>query len=464
MTPRPYQEEAIQHLVDLHNRGLRGLVNGSDMGTGKTLQAIELMRRLDLPTLAVVPKVTVPSWDRHAAEQGTDVSAINWEMVRTGRTPYGKWDDAGEFHWDPAIKFLIFDEAHRAMGRDSKNSQLVRAARRQNILSLVMSATLADTPLEMDALGYVLRLHDGYRPKTTLRDVMQGREVVSFSQWTAKHGCGLVDGEWAFRGTETARAKHMAKINAALYPHKGVRIRIPDLGDQFPECQITAELYETDQPDRVDRLYAEMAAQLAVLYERMQQDVGGPATDNLRAHQEIELLKVPVLLDQTQEAISAGRSVCLFVNYRATLQELCRRLGTNCFIDGTQAGPGGAKRREENRQRFQQDLERAIIIQNEAGGVGLDLPDIHGEYPRTSLVSPGFNAKTARQVSGRTRRDTSQSKSQVRFIFLRGTCEERIHKAVDQSIQKALARKLNHLDALNDGDLMPENMRIYRTF
>src|SRR5215472_14418332 len=148
LEPRSYQEEAIQHLCALYASGARALVNGSDMGTGKTLEAVEVMRRLGSPaTLAVVPKVTIPSWHRHAAAQGVELDAINWEMVRTGRTPF--YDGA---KWHPGIQFLIFDEVHRAMGRDSKNSELVRAARRQNIRTLAMSATLADSPMEMDAI------------------------------------------------------------------------------------------------------------------------------------------------------------------------------------------------------------------------------------------------------------------------------------------------------------------------
>jgi len=35
--------------------------------------------------------------------QGSDLDAIGWEMVRTGRTPYGTWHEDGEhFIWNKA--------------------------------------------------------------------------------------------------------------------------------------------------------------------------------------------------------------------------------------------------------------------------------------------------------------------------------------------------------------------------
>jgi hypothetical protein len=302
----------------------------------------------------------------------------------------------------------------------------------------------------MDAIGYLLRLHDGYRPQPTLRNL----EPLSFSKWTAKHGCGLADGEWIFRGSADVQRKHMAKIWEEIFPSKGLRIKISDLRalGLFPDAQITAELLDIEQPERVDMLYQTMQRAIDALHERAANDIGGAQTELLRARQEVELLKLPVFADLGQEAIAAGRSVVCFVNFRQSVVELCRLFDTDCFIDGTQAGPSGARQREANRLRFQTNDSRVIICNGEAGGVGLDLDDLTGDYPRTELISPGWNAKTERQKTGRTVRASSKSASLIRFIFAAGTCEEKI--------QRALARKLDNMDALNDGDLFPGNLEI----
>lgn len=452
MTPHKYQVESIEHL----KRVLPcwgAAVDGSDTGTGKTLVAVEVMKSLDLPTLVVAPKAVLPGWHRTAAAQGTELDAMNWEMLRTGRTPYGEWrlpsprHRKERFYYNPGVKFLIFDEVHRAMSYQSKNAELVRAARRQRIPALALSATLADSPLEMDAIGYLVGLHDGDTPPT-----LRNPEPLNFFKWARRHGCGPgAFSAFEFNGTAEKKAEHMAKIHAALYPARGVRVRIPDLGDQFPETQITAELYDLGQEDKINALYRTMGKEIAKLKARAANDMpGDEIVALLRARQEVELLKVPVFEELAREDIRAGRSVAIFVNFRATLEALCARLGTTCFIDGSQTGEEGARQREANRAAFQAGRSRVIVCISEAGGLGLDLHDVHGIFPVSSYISAGYNAKTLRQVFGRVWRSGGLSKSLQRIIFAAGTVEEKIHRNI--------SRKLNNLDALNDGDLTLDNL------
>ncbi len=444
MTPHPYQAESIEHLLDVvRQRG--SAVDGSDCGTGKTLVATEVYRRLRLPTAIVCPKPVMPTWERHAAAQGTGCNPINWEMVRTGRTPFGEWKIINPRHrkerfvWNDNIKFLVFDEIHRAMTYDSKNAELVRAARRQKIPAIGLSATLADTPLEMDAVGYLVGLHQGDAPET-----LRNPEPYNFLNWAREHGCRPGQRHTLeFMGTSERKLEIMAKIHRDLYPSRGVRVRIAELGDAFPETQILSELYDLGDEGRIDSLYAEMAKELAVLEEAKADDVDTPLTRITRARQEIELLKVPVMAELAEDYKSQGMSVALFVNYTASLQALCERLDTDCFIDGSQVGARGAAQRETNRRRFQENRERYIVGNCEAAGLGLDLQDIRGVYPVASLISPGYNAKTLWQVFGRIWRSGGRSKSLQRIILARGTVEEKVHYAI--------FGKLGNMRALNDG-------------
>lgn len=473
MTPFDYQEQSITHLLDILPRE-RGVVDASDMGTGKTLVGVEVQKRLNLPTLVICPKVVIPGWLRTAAMQDTDLDVINYEMVRSGRTPYGSWEKISgcrkpRFVWNSAIGMLEFDEGHRCQGYTSANAELMRAARRQNIPTLVMSATLADSPLQLDALGCLLRLHDSNFPPT-----LRTPDPVSFWRWASRHRCGKgFFSALEFHGTKEEKQAEMAKLNALIFPAKGVRVTIDELGDKFPDCQVTAELFEMGDPARMEKLYQQMEASLRQLWERhgklegerlrrAQEDFGfegdqlpeDPLIMLLRARQQVELLKVPGIVDAAEDAIQSGLSVAIFVNFRQTLQAICAELQTDCFIDGSQTGTIGALQREANRLDFVEDRSRVIVIVSEAGGVGLDLPDLRGVYPRLSLVCPGYNAKTLRQICGRTRRANSKSKSLVRILFAEGTCEMPVHKRVSQ--------KLDRLDALQDGDLMPGNLVIDR--
>ena len=325
---------------------------------------------------------------------------------------------------------------------------MARAARRQGISTLLLSATLADTPLELDAIGYLLRLHDSDE-RPTLRNL----EPRNFYSWARQHGCGpgAFQG-WEFRGSAEQKCKVMLKLNAELFPSRGVRITIEELGGLFPETQITTELVELEAAQKIEVIYAQMAEKLAALELRTDAySTGDPLVELLAERQKVELLKVPAFVSIAQDALAQGMSVAIFVNFRLTLQAIAERLKTECVIDGSQVGAAGAARREANRVSFQSDSSRVIVCIGDAGGVGLDLHDVTGRHPRLSLISPGFNAKLLRQILGRVRRIGGLTKSLQRILFAAGTCEEGVHRS--------LSGKLDRLDSLQDADLLPNNLQ-----
>lgn len=455
MTPRDYQEEAIGHLLKVLKAN-RYAVDGSDCGVGKTLTAVETAKRTGVPLTVVCPKATIPGWHRHAEAQDAPLTILNWEMVRTGRSKLGCWvpgkhPNFPDFQWNKdAVKFIAFDEIHRAMSHGSKNSAMVKAAKRQRIPAMGLSATVADSPLELDAVGYLLGLHDSDAAVATLRNP----NPKHFLTWAGEHNCRKdgFDG-WEFHGTDAERQAVMAKIHRDIYPAHGVRVRVKDLGNRFPETQISAELYSLGDTDRVNALYERMKGPLELLAQRRETDIPGHAlTDLLRDRQEVELLKAPVITDLARDYQRQGYSVAMFVNFRATLEWICEDLQSNCFIDGSQVGPGGAQQRELNRQDFQSDAEHYITCIGGAGGIGIDLHDIHGIRPRVSLISPGFNAKELIQILGRIHRQGGLTKSLQRIICAAGT--------VETAVFRAFNGKVNNLDALNDGDLVPRFVRM----
>jgi hypothetical protein len=136
-------------------------------------------------------------------------------------------------------------------------------------------------------------------------------------------------------------------------------------------------------------------------------------------------------------------SVAIFVNFTQTLLALAENLKTSCIVAGE-----GIQSHTQNMkaiQRFQADTSRIIILNAEAGGDSIDLHDVRGQYARSALIPPTYNAITLKQIFGRVRRDGGKSKSIQRLIYAKGTVEEKICQSV--------ALKLNSIDALNDGDL-----------
>ena len=176
-----------------------------------------------------------------------------------------------------------------------------------------------------------------------------------------------------------------------------------------------------------------------------------PLVRAIRARQKVELLKVPGLVEATLDDLAQGLSVVLFVNFRQTLEALSARLRDCRVIHGDQS----PAEREINRGLFQDDVCRVLVAIHECAGLGLDLHDIRGQYSRMTRIFPGFNAKLLRQEFGRTRRIGGKSKSLVRIMLASSTCEESVYKNINA--------KLTNLDSLQDGDLLPNSLKIALT-
>lgn len=484
---RPHQPEAANHLLDCLTRG-QAAVDLSSMGTGKTYVACAVVNALKLSTLVVCPKVAVTTWKRAAEHFNDTISAINYEKLRTGRTPFGCWDntpppgwereeyyvcqccqrpvdfdnydpcychptgahcivikkrkwDYGQFRFHPAVGAVIFDEGHRCGAVDSLNAKMMIAAKREGKKVLVLSATAALNPLHMQALGYVCGLHNLTR-----------NDGLSFYDWARRYGCKLdrAFGGFVWLQTPKKQSEIMKDIGSQLVPRIGVRLRAEDIPG-FPECDIRSELYDLEENKVIDELYAEMSDALAVLEGRCQNDVASdhPLTKILRARQRLELLKVPILVELANDYQANGYSVVIGVNFAQTLAEVRRRLGWSCFIDGS---PEGNRHRQRAIDDFQSNKERGMAMNVKAGGICVSLQDLHGDFPRVGLVVPGFSAIDLIQFFGRLPRDGAKSKSLYRVILAANTVEVGVHKK--------LQVKFNNLDALNDADLMPDNLRL----
>lgn len=463
-------------------------IDASDAGIGKTYTALAVAREMDLSPAIICPKTQKEAWRRvckyfgitpyfieswEAAKEkkfihtqlvyGLKNVSETWEYKEKGDVNYreellyqamlpkikhrpisfrvtGRIFEGGytiftcvyvhqkktvvDIAWTCAGKkiLLIFDEVHKAKGK-TQAAMLVIATVTQKIPFLGLSATIAATPMEMRALGYRLGLH----------------KLSDFKEWIISHGCYQGD----FRKWECPDAKDaMLKIHHELFPMHGGRVRIEDLGDAFPETQITADLYEIEGADEQNRAYEKLMKEIAILQEARARNAQAAAmTLNLRYRQLSELLKVPLLASLAEEGMENGLSVIIFVNFMETLERLCEMLGTTCCIHGQQT--------EEERNlaidAFQGNRSRIIVGNIQAGGVGVSLHDIHGGHPRLSLICPTYSATLLKQALGRPHRAGGKSKSLQRLIYAKGTVEEKVCEA--------LVGKLAAISALNDGDL-----------
>jgi superfamily II DNA or RNA helicase len=418
-SPLSYQVESIKRHADILARA-DATLEASIPGFGKTYVAGFLAAYLKRRVAVVCPKSVRPSWERAMRECGAGVVFItNYEQTKLAKFSFGRWQVKGRvYEWKvPTDTLIVFDEAHRCADRTTQNAKLMIAAARQKIKTLVMSATIAQSPLEMYALGLLLGLHKG----------------GDFFGWCFRHG--VFKGRFAFEFDGTPAS--LRKLNTLVFPAHGYRASFADIPD-FPSEKVETLGVDVANPSQVDELWAKIQE-----LELLKADATEPITLRLRARQQSELLKVPAFTELIKDSVAEGQSVCVFVNFIATLEQLAAAFPKAEIIRGGQT----AEARQIGVDNFQADKSRVMIAQSQAGGVGISLHDLHGNFPRRSLISPPESARSLIQILGRIRRTGGKSLALQTLVFAQNTVEVKVQRAVE--------RRKGQIEMINDGDLDP---------
>ena len=411
----------------------RVAIDMSEPGTGKTYCGSALCARMSCPVVVVTTKATVPSWRMVLEKFGVNPLLVtNYEQLTRGKQAVCQ-KHGTYFEWLlPADALIVFDECQKCKGLKSLNSGLLIAARRQHFRILLCSATAASNPLEMKALGFALGLH----------------ALCDFYTWARRHG--VVDGFFGlqFNGEPDA----LKRIHESIFPHKGSRMTIANI-PSFPATMIEATPIETGKAKSIQRVYDNLKRQmkeaqrhddrhtLHSLAHNLNARSVTALTIQLRARQEIELLKADAMVAMAKDAVEEGMSVVLLVNFDATIEHLAAALNAH---DSILRGGQSPTERQRVIDRFQANECPVVIANMQAGGVGVSLHDPKGIRPRLSLISPRFSAQDLRQALGRVHRAGGAASVQ-KILFAADTVEE--------YTADICATKLANIDLLNDGDL-----------
>lgn len=397
---------------------------GHATGVGKTYCALGIARELGKRVAVVCPLPIRSDWFRAAKHMGVETYEVTgWEYCKTGKSKIGCWveKEKKNFKFDlPDDVILIFDEVHRARAAGtSQNSYLVRDSVVQDIPTIALSATIADDPIKLWAMGQFLGLHSG------------GKDYFRFIQ---NHGCTKTSFGFQFRGSNNI----LKKLHHRIYPERGNRLRHSDLGDAFPETIIQARAFDMESTKEIANEYEELCNRVEEL--RLQENFSANVlAAQTHARQKIELLKAPAVASLTKDLLDEGHSVFIAVSFRETMEFLKKELKTECTIHGGQS----ELERRGNIDSFQRDKNRVIIGVSQACQEGLNLHDLHGNHPRVALIFPQPSSYTLKQVLGRVHRAGGLTRSLQWIIYSSGV-------DIEEKTCRSLDGKLKRMDLLND--------------
>ncbi len=182
-------------------------------------------------------------------------------------------------------------------------------------------------------------------------------------------------------------------INYRLFPKFGNRMKITETKDIFKENQVSTMCYFCEKYDEINNEYK-------IIIKEMEKNKGGNFGSIgviIKARQNIENFKLPIIIDLANDALKENFSVVIFVNFLDSVKKLCDEFNTNCIIIGDQT----IEQRKKNIEKFQSNQSNIIICTIQSGSTGLSLHDLDGNHHRMSIISPSYSGTEMIQTLGR---------------------------------------------------------------
>lgn len=443
-----YQKSHVESIINslvIYNRAL----DASDTGTGKTFTSVCACKVIGWKPLIICPKSVISAWLKVLDFFKCDFYGItNYELMQNctyfdsqcvkkkipfltrdvikkdpANDPLGldsssDSDSSDEIKYEykwlkeqiPDNMIFIFDEAHRCKNAKTNNGQIIHnLSIHKQIKILLLSATVVDKPKYFILTGFILGLYDNVR---------KGRNWIKKLPY---------------------KSHQMDGVHKKIYPEYASRMKVSQVKNNFPDCKIIAESRPMDNAVEIQAAWDEIKQATEEL--KKQELNASPLPRIIYARQRIELLKVPEFIKLTQEEITKGNSVVLFVNFTETLLTLSEKLNTKCLIYGEQK----IDDRDKNIEDFQTDKQRICICNIKAASCGISLHDTYGNFPRVSIISPTWSAQDLIQVLGRIYRAKGKSKVLQRIIFCKDTVEDEVCGMIQD--------KVANIAFINDGSM-----------
>jgi len=409
------------------------VLDNSDTGCGKSRHALAVCMELGYTPMIICPKLIISSWHDLCKIYGIKpLLIVNYETARSGKmytnskckyrvkSPYYKpvihpeefsmWN---RYEWNiPPKTILIFDEAHCCKKINTENGKFLMSTWsliKSGIPVIMCSATISDKYQDMKI------------PLFLFRQIDQPNNLNMYLKKSF--------------GKNSKKKDYCLLINEVIAGKFSSRLRSADLKELFPKHRIVVQNYLSDHTEEICLLYDKL-----LRYKEQYSKVKGKILVKLqKIKMKIELLKVPIYIDEARSYMEKGCSVILIVNYKKTFNELVVELGAECHI----CGDTSLEERQNMIKNFQKNKHKLIILQIQTGGIGISLHDLEGANQRVVLINFPDRASGFLQAIGRAPRAGGKSAVLTKVISISNVPYE-------EKMKHNLIKKLSNISSLND--------------
>lgn len=461
--------------IDHVNCQIKNFINNdvitdtSDTGTGKTYTSLFIAKYLGLRVFIICPKPVMTSWNKVCKSINVGmIGIVNYELIKNGKyynhngikdiCPYidifynsSAKIDYFKFNL-PYDTLLIFDEVHKSKNATSANSKLLQSIifyRQKTIKTLLLSATMLDRIKFFKPYGVVL----GYYPK--IEDFrswlarIRKQYAIKISDWERLNELknNNEDGNDS-DGEMNKELSNLLVIRDILKKDgKTSRMTKKQINDLNVKHDILYNLYTLKDSEELEECYNQLEAAMEELKNSATRS--SALGKIIKIRQRIELLKLPLFIEEAKDALSKGYSVAIFVNYIHSLEELCSKLDCNTYVVGGQT----TEVRDACINDFQTNKSKCIILTIGAGGASISIHDTIGKCKRMSIISPTWSGQDLEQVFGRIYRSGVKSDCVQKVIYVKDTYEETICKIMND--------KIKNIHTFNDGNILGPKFQKY---
>lgn len=423
-----YQVPHYQRLENILCNNISAL-DTSPTGSGKTITALKFAQDYELTICVICPSVVVNNWKKYAELYGVEVlSILSYDTLR-GRK--GKTNNKlvtiheGKYH--PTRSFiaatergllLIYDEVHKLMNDTQQNRAahcLTNTLRREGDSSRILA--LSASPCVKTGNSFPLLKVLGFSLSPFLYNYVPATKIYNTKGYGYEE---IVKTCQVLNPSQTAEILLQTVLDTRTAPNICSRffleVILPKIRSFTPSPPHSTlfdgklGLYKFPEQDvrELRRAYGDIVVNV---------DENGFLRGNITSPcRRISMAYVKTLARIARRDIKRGKKVVIFAEYHDTVEALERRLEdlSPLFLNGK------VKKEERDKivEKFQENNSdySLLIVNPKVGGIGIELDDKTGSFPRRAYIIPSYYFIDILQAVGRICRANTKSKAEVRIV------------------------------------------------
>ena len=450
----PHQTEHVQKIQSIFDdKKERLYIDTSVMGSGKTYIALYLAQRYNLRLFIICPKGLINTWTLASKEYGVPIECIDtFAQFRSTKCKWisqkkdtvllsnNKSVDKIIYSHTPAFEeivkkglLFVIDEFHNLKNVTAQTLACSALARYISNLSSpneTKMAFLSATPF--DKMENVVNM---FRVTGVMNDIElfepnyfgRGFEMRGLQDIIDK--CRTIDSTLADKASFACDKKTAVFATYILYTRVFQKrfvyaMPIPEKKASLECKNVFCNLPSIEAEEQLTLAITNLAEACKYSSKKDNGSIGVVEKTDVTALggalKKLEALKVTHIVKQKVkeelERTSNGK-VVVFVNFYDPAFELIRAFQTYkpLFLNGSMT----VQERANVVHLFQQPntKHRLFIANMQVGGVGIDLDDRDGRFPRSMFILPTFHILNMHQATGRICRSSTKSDGTVKMIY-----------------------------------------------